>query len=94
MKNDDELVSANSKLGLLSGVVGFAAAVPAGLLQLVDSRATLVMSAAMFASAGFASLRLPRHVATAPNQAEKIEIEEMRGLQVRRIAISMMLLRG
>ncbi len=94
VKNDDELVSANSKLGLLSGAMGFAAAVPAGLLQLIDSRATLVMSAVMFGLAGFASLQLPRHVATTPKVIVKIEIEELRSLQVRRIAFSMMLLRG
>ena len=94
VRNDDELVSANSKLGLLSGVMGFAAAVPAGLLQLIDARATLVMSAVMFGLAGLASLRLPRHVATTSKDAETKEIEELRGLQVRRIAFSMMLLRG
>ena len=94
VKNDDELVSANSKLGLLSVVMGFAAAVPAGLLQLVDARATLIMSAVMFGLAGFASLQLPRHVATTPKEAERKEIEELRGLKVRRIAFSMMLLRG
>ena len=94
VRNDDELVSANSKLGLLSGAIGFAAAVPAGLLQLVDARATLVLSAVMFGLAGFASLQLPRHVATTPKATERIEIEELRGLQVRRIAFSMMLLRG
>ncbi len=94
VKSDDELVSANSKLGLLSGAMGFAAAIPAGLLQLIDSRATLVMSAVMFGLAGFASLQLPSHVATTPKAIEKIEIEELRSLQVRRIAFSMMLLRG
>ena len=94
VKSDDELVSANSKLGLLSGAMGFAAAIPAGLLQLFDARATLVMSAVMFGLAGFASLQLPRHVATTPKVIEKIEIEELRSLQVRRIAFSMMLLRG
>lgn len=92
--NDEQLVSANSKLGLLSGAMGFAAAVPAGLLQLIDARATLVMSAVMFGLAGLASLQLPRHIATSPLPAEEIEIEEMRSLQVRRIAASMMLLRG
>ena len=94
VKSDDELVSANSKLGLLSGAMGFVAAIPAGLLQLIDSRATLVMSAVMFGLAGFASLQLPSHVATTPKAIEKIEIEELRSLQVRRIAFSMMLLRG
>ncbi len=94
IKNDDELVSANSKLGLLSGAMGFAAAVPAGLLQLIDARATLMMSAVMFGLAGFASLQLPRHVATTPEVIQKLEIEELRGLQIRQIAFSMMLLRG
>lgn len=94
VKSDDELVSANSKLGLLSGAMGFAAAVPAALLQLIDARATLVLSAVMFGLAGLASLQLPRHVATTPKVIQKIEIEELRGLQVRRIAFSMMLLRG
>ena len=92
--NDEQLVSANSKLGLLSGAMGFAAAVPAGLLQLIDARATLVMSAVMFGLAGLTSLQLPRHIATSPLPAEDIEIEELRSLQVRRIAASMMLLRG
>lgn len=94
VNNDEQLVSANSKLGLLSGAMGFAAAVPAGLLQLIDARATLVMSAVMFGLAGLTSLQLPRHIATSPLPAEEIEIEEMRSLQVRRIAASMMLLRG
>ncbi len=94
VKSDDELVSANSKLGLLSGAMGFAAAVPAALLQLIDARATLILSAVMFGLAGLASLQLPRHVATTPKAIQKIEIEELRGLQVRRIAFSMMLLRG
>lgn len=94
VNNDEQLVSANSKLGLLSGAMGFAAAVPAGLLQLIDARATLVMSAVMFGLAGLTSLQLPRHIATSPLPAEDIEIEELRSLQVRRIAASMMLLRG
>ena len=94
VNNDEQLVSANSKLGLLSGAMGFAAAIPAGLLQLIDARATLVMSAVMFGLAGLTSLQLPRHIATSPLPAEDIEIEELRSLQVRRIAASMMLLRG
>ena len=94
VKNDEELVSANSKLGLLSGAMGFVAAVPAGFLQLIDARATLIMSAVMFGLAALASLQLPRHVATVPRHFEKIGIEELRSFRVRRIALSMMLLRG
>ena len=94
VKNDDELVSANGKLGLLSGLMGFAAAIPAGLLQLIDARITLCMSATMFGLAGLAALRLPRHIATAPSQVEEIETEELRNNLVKRIGSSMMILRG
>jgi hypothetical protein len=94
VKNDDELVSANGKLGLLSGLMGFAAAIPAGLMQLIDARVTLCMSATMFGLAGLAALRLPRHVATTPSQVEEIETEELRNNLVKRIGLSMMILRG
>jgi hypothetical protein len=94
VKNDDELVSANGKLGLLSGLMGFVAAIPAGLLQLIDARVTLCMSATMFGLAGLAALRLPRHVATTPSQVEEIETEELRNNLVKRIGLSMMILRG
>ena len=101
--NEDELVAANGKLGLLAGVVGFAAAIPAGLLQLIDPRATLAMSAVMFVVASVASLRLPRDVAIAPKTGAVVETKEshltvMRhatmALPVRHAALSMMLLRG
>ena len=80
---DQELVAANGNLGLLAGLIGFAAAVPAGLLQLVDSRLTLSMSALMFGLAGLVSLQLPRHVATTPDTANAAEIVELKGSGVR-----------
>ena len=43
VSSDQELVAVNGRLGLLAGLIGFGAAVPAGLLQLVDSRLTLSM---------------------------------------------------
>ena len=92
--NDDELVAANGKLGLLAGVVGFAAAIPAGLLQLIDPRVTLAMSAIMFAIASVASLQLPRDVAIAPKTVAVAETKELHLPIVRRAALSMMLLRG
>ena len=76
---DQELVAANGNLGLLAGLIGFAAAVPAGLLQLVDSRLTLSMSALMFGLAGLVSLQLPRHVTTTPDTANAAEIVELKG---------------
>ena len=92
--SDQELVAANGSLGLLAGLIGFGAAVPAGLLQLVDSRLTLVMSAVMFGLAGLVSLQLPRHVATTPKTIDEAEISELNGSGVRHAALSMMLLRG
>jgi hypothetical protein len=52
------------------------------------------MSATMFGLAGLAALRLPRHVATTPSQVEEIETEELRNNLVKRIGLSMMILRG
>lgn len=92
--SDQELVAANGNLGLLAGLVGFCAAVPAGLLQLVDSRLTLAMSALMFGLAGVVALQLPRHVATTPETIDDAEILELHGSGVRHAALSMMLLRG
>jgi len=94
VRNDDELVAANGKLGLLAGVVGFAAAIPAGLLQLIDPRATLAMSAVMFTVASVSSLRLPRNVAIAPKTVAVAETKELHLSIVRHAALSMMLLRG
>ena len=94
VSSDQELVAANGSLGLLAGLIGFGAAVPAGLLQLVDSRLTLVMSAVMFGLAGFVSLQLPRHVATTPKTIDDAEKTELHGPGVRHAALSMMLLRG
>ena len=79
VSSDQELVAANGSLGLLAGLIGFGAAVPAGLLQLVDSRLTLVMSAVMFGLAGLVSLQLPRHVATTPKTIDADEITELHG---------------
>ena len=86
VSSDQELVAANGSLGLLAGLIGFGAAVPAGLLQLVDSRLTLVMSAVMFGLAGFVSLQLPRHVATTPKTIDAAEITELHGSGVRHAA--------
>ena len=45
VSSETELVEANSKLGIISGVAGFVAAVPAALLQLISPKATLVLDA-------------------------------------------------
>ena len=68
VRSDRELVEANSKLGLIAGLAGVVAVVPAALLQtVIGSRATLAYSAALFVVAFMASLRLPRELALRPD---------------------------
>jgi hypothetical protein len=61
VRNEHELIEANSKLGLIAGVAGVVAVIPAGALQVVvGSKATFVYGALLFGLALAASLRLPR----------------------------------
>ena len=68
VRSDRELVEANSKLGLIAGLAGVVAVLPAALLQaVVSSSATLAYSAALFGVALVSSLRLPRELALRPD---------------------------
>lgn len=68
VRSDRELVEANSKLGLIAGLAGAVAVVPAALLQaVIGSTATLAYSGALFAVALGSSLRLPRELALRPD---------------------------
>lgn len=59
VRDDAELVEANSKLGLIAGVAGTAAVAPAALLQVVfGARATFGYGALVFAAAFAASIQL------------------------------------
>jgi MFS family permease len=63
VRGEQELVEANSKLGLIAGVTGAVAVLPAGLLQLVfGTGATLAYGAVLFAVALVAATQLPREV--------------------------------
>ena len=63
VRTDTELVEANSKLGVIAGVAGTVAVLPAGALQLtIGSSATLVYGAVLFAVALGGALRLPREL--------------------------------
>jgi Transmembrane secretion effector len=89
----DELVEANAKLGLTSGVVGFVAAVPAALLQFVGSWATVALSVVVFMGASVLALALPRDVvAGSPAAAE--ERAELKSGSVVVAASAMALLRA
>lgn len=77
VRTEAELVEANSKLGLLSGIVGAAIAVPVVLVQrLAGSDTTLVINAVVFALALIASARLPREAVAARSAAalERLEL--------------------
>ena len=68
VRTDRELVEANSKLGLIAGLAGVVAVLPAALLQtVVGSSATLAYSAALFVVALVSSVRLPRELALRPD---------------------------
>jgi hypothetical protein len=68
VRSDRELVEANSKLGLIAGLAGVVAVLPAALLQaVIGSPATLAYSAALFVVALVSSLQLPRELALRPD---------------------------
>jgi hypothetical protein len=92
--DDGALVEANSKLGLIAGLVGAAAVVPAVLVQrLVGASATLVLSSTMFVLAFAAASALPR-VVVAEHAAGRRERQELHADSVVMAAAAMMLLRA
>jgi len=91
--NEDLLVEANSKLGQVAGITGFIVAVPAVLLQFVDTRATLALGVVAFLGAALNARRLPATV-VAEFPAQQIETDELHLPVVLRAANSMRLLRG
>jgi MFS family permease len=92
--SDAELVEANSKLALISGVAGAAGAIPAGLLlKLGGPGWTLGFAAIMFAVTTVLSFQLPvTRVAAEP--VDETEREELRGAGIRHAAKAMGLVRG
>lgn len=94
VRTDAELVEANSKLQLLSGLAAPAAAVPAAIAYAIaGSEGVLVVAVLVYAAAGIAALRIPStQVAAAP--ATAAEAAELRGIGVRLAASAMGLIRG
>ena len=91
--NDGELVEANSKLGVLAGVAGFAVAIPALLLKLADVRVTLGLALALYVLGLALATRLPRDV-VAVNRAGPEERHELRSAGVVLAASSMAFVRA
>jgi hypothetical protein len=96
VRDDAELMEANSKLSLISGVSGFVGVVPAGiLLKLPHFGASWSVGLAMFtyAVAGAIALRIPAsQVATAP--ADETERHELRGATILMAGSAMGLIRA
>jgi hypothetical protein len=94
VRSEDELIEANSKLGMIAGFVGFVAVVPAALIQLVvGSTGTLLYGAIVFGYCLFASTYLEADVVAREGPDEE-EIVELHSPSVMGAAIVMMTLRA
>ncbi len=92
--SDEELVEANSKLSLISGMMGFVAGVPGGVvLQLGGSEWVLGLGTIVFAVATVIALRLPTTQVAETAETEEAK-EELRGVGVLLAASAMGLFRG
>ena len=94
VRSETELVEANSKLGLLAGLTGVVAVIPAGLLlTLVSSPAALVYGAVLFAAAFMSSRRLAPEV-VASTAADEVEESELHSPSLRVASVAMTVLRA
>jgi hypothetical protein len=89
----DGLVEANSKLGQIAGITGFMVAVPAALLQLISTQATLGLGVFAFLFAALNAYRLPKLI-VASTPAGALETEELHSATVVTAAMAMRILRG
>jgi len=93
VRDADELVEANSKLGLISGVVGALAIGPLAGIGHVSAAAALIIGTGLFVVAAMNARRLPRDaVAAAP--AEREEKVELRSAGVILASGAMVLIRA
>ena len=94
VQDDAELVEANSKLQLLSGLAVPLAAIPAGLaFAIAGSEGVLVVAVIVYLAAAIAGLRIPKtQIAATPATAK--ESAELHGAGIRLAASAMGLVRG
>lgn len=94
VRTDAELVEANSKLQLLSGLAAPAAAVPAGIAYAIaGSPGVLAVAMVVYAAATLSGLRIPT-TAVAPEPETAAEHAELRGIGVVLAASAIGLVRG
>lgn len=95
VRSEGELVEANSKLGVIAGLTGFVAVLPAGLLQLTPLRGwgTLLYSGVLFAYGFAAATRLSADVVAA-SPAQPAERLQLHGAGLQLASIAMLMLRA
>jgi hypothetical protein len=94
VRSETELVEANSKLGLLSGLTGAVAVVPAGiLLKTIGPGGALVYGALLFGGAFFSATRLPKEV-IAEDRVDPAEREQLHSSALQSGAVAMTVLRA
>jgi hypothetical protein len=93
VRHSSELVGANSRLVLISGVAGGAAGGVALLLNLVGPELVLIIAAVAFAGATVAAWRIPA-TQVATTSASYLEREELRSAAILLAASAMAIIRG
>jgi hypothetical protein len=95
VRSESELVEANSKLGVIAGLTGFVAIIPAALIQLTPLRGwmTLLYSAAVFGYALVSATRLPADVVAA-TPAQQVERVQLHATPLQLAAAATMMLRA
>jgi len=90
--DEQELVQANAKLTLVSGVVGFIVSIPGVALLQLGAGWVLLLAAIVFGVGGVVALRIPSARPSPPRTQE--EKAELRGANVLLAASAMAVLRG
>ena len=93
VRSDHELVEANSKLGLMGGIVGAIAIGPLTLLGKASTTVPLVLGMAVLVVATLSARRLPADVVAA-GPAQREEKAELRSRGIRAASVAMMSIRA
>lgn len=95
VRSENDLIEANSKLGLISGIIGMVAVLPAGIIRLtpLGSQGILVYAALIFAAALVAATWLPADV-VASEAADDQEQLQLRSPAMQLGSLVMVLLRA
>jgi len=93
VRDESQLVEANSKLALISGTVGLLGAVPGVVLLQAGPEWVLALAAAVFAVTTLSAYRIPR-TRVAAGRADPIERAELRGAGILLAGSAMAVLRA